>query len=876
MPSDPRFTGRVRRRTTRRSVRFGDALARGVITAGGIGTIAAVLLMGVFLVAVALPLFRRASIGAGKATALGRVDGGPAPLLLGGDETGSIGWMLDVAAGRMRIVDLHGGAVLRDDALAASGLEGATALRVLPGGVAAVAGFADGTLRSARIGVESAFVPAADLPDGAESLPVGGATPDAGGVLLRPGIDRWTRVSTVARADGEPWQGPPGTIVDVDLTPLQGGTLVAAVDADGTIRVEKSSSKRNMLTGREVTKRSGATITPDDASSGPEGAPRSPFRARHVRVSENGDQLWAITADGRGRRYTIREIESPRLMESFEAGGAVTAVTRLFGGGALAVGCDDGGVRVFFTARETDGSTEDGLAVVSARQFPAGGAAVAAITPSPRSRLFAVAAADGTVKILQSTTGATVLETKVPGASAAGGVPRALAIAGRENNLLAAAGGGLFSWTIDPGHPEVSPGTLFGRVWYENYPGPVHAWETTGHETFESKFGFVPLVFGTLKATLSSMLFATPIAILAAIFSSQFLHPRWRARIKPVIEMMASLPSVVLGFVAGIVFAPLVERHLASVVASFFVAPAVLLLGAHLWQMLPAGVRMRMARFRLPVIGGLGLPAGIAAAVFAAPFLERLLFGGDLRAWLDGQGGSGVGGWVLALLPAAAVAVAVAVGRFVNPWLRRVSVGWGAERAGLASLAVFAAGTLAAVGLAVAAATFLDSLRLDARGGLLGSYVQRNAMIVAFGMSFAIIPLIFTIADDAMASVPDHLRSASLGAGATPWQTAIRVILPAATSGIFSAVMIGLGRAVGETMVVLMAAGNTPIVDCNLFNGFQTLSAAIATELPEAARGSAHYRVLFLAALTLFALTFVLNTAAEIIRDRFRRRSHEL
>ncbi|MFM8985995.1 MAG: ABC transporter permease subunit, partial [Planctomycetia bacterium] len=210
------------------------------------------------------------------------------------------------------------------------------------------------------------------------------------------------------------------------------------------------------------------------------------------------------------------------------------------------------------------------------------------------------------------------------------------------------------------------------------------------------------------------------------------------------------------------------------------------------------------------------------------------------------------------------------------PWLRRVSVGWGRERAGLVSLAVFLAGAVAAVGLALVAATFLDALRLDARGGLLGSYVQRNAMVVAFGMSFAIIPLVFTIADDALASVPDHLRSASLGAGATPWQTAIRVMLPAATSGIFSAVMIGLGRAVGETMVVLMAAGNTPIVDWNLFNGFQTLSAAIATELPEAARGSAHYRVLFLAALVLFAITFVLNTAAEIIRERFRRRSHEL
>ncbi|MGA0038231.1 MAG: ABC transporter permease subunit, partial [Pirellulales bacterium] len=182
----------------------------------------------------------------------------------------------------------------------------------------------------------------------------------------------------------------------------------------------------------------------------------------------------------------------------------------------------------------------------------------------------------------------------------------------------------------------------------------------------------------------------------------------------------------------------------------------------------------------------------------------------------------------------------------------------------------------AALALAMAAGVLLDAFRLDTRGGIFGTYVQRNAMVVGIGMSFAIIPLIFTIADDALSSVPEHLRSASLGAGATPWQTAIRVIVPAASGGIFSAVMIGLGRAVGETMIVLMAAGNTPLLKWNIFNGFQTLSAALATELPEAARGTAHYRVLFLAALTLFAMTFVVNTIAEIVRQRVRRRSNAL
>jgi phosphate transport system permease protein len=231
---------------------------------------------------------------------------------------------------------------------------------------------------------------------------------------------------------------------------------------------------------------------------------------------------------------------------------------------------------------------------------------------------------------------------------------------------------------------------------------------------------------------------------------------------------------------------------------------------------------------------------------------------------------------VLALVPLAGVGAAMLVGRFVSPWLRRHGRGWSQRQAALVSLATFVVGIALAAGLAGAAAAFLDALRLDTRGGLFGTYVQRNALVVAIGMSFAIIPLIFTIAEDALSSVPDHLRSASLGAGATPWQTAIRVIVPAAASGLFSAVMIGLGRAVGETMIVLMAAGNTPLMDWNLFNGFQTLSAAIATELPEAARGSGHYRVLFLAALTLFAMTFIVNTAAEVVRQRFRRRAHEL
>jgi phosphate transport system permease protein len=139
-------------------------------------------------------------------------------------------------------------------------------------------------------------------------------------------------------------------------------------------------------------------------------------------------------------------------------------------------------------------------------------------------------------------------------------------------------------------------------------------------------------------------------------------------------------------------------------------------------------------------------------------------------------------------------------------------------------------------------------------------------------MGFAVIPIIFAISDDALSNVPANLSAASLALGATRWQTVARIVLPAASPGIFAAVMIGLGRAVGETMIVLMATGNTPVLDWNAFNGFRTLSANIAVEIPEAPQGGTLYRTLFLSAVLLFAVTFLINTAAELVRERIRRR----
>jgi len=877
MQAPPSFTGRSRRRTTQPWVKASDTIARMVITLGGIGTIVAVLAVGVFLLAVAAPLFTSATAALDRVAALpdSRTSA------LGTDESGSVAWLLDGEGenqGRIAVVNLADGATLLEQSAAETGLAGATAVRVPSGGMLAAVGFADGSFKTARLGLDAAYQPAEELERGTLPAKVGDAVKVDGSVVVKLSGDRYSRVSLLVELGGPPAEPLAGPVIDVDVVQLAGGPLVAAVDEAGRVRVETVTAKRNMLTGKMTTTPRGATIEPADG-----------FKARFIRVSTLGDQLFLIAADGAARRYLIRSLDAPVEMERFAVGDAATAITaveRLFGGVALAVGDSAGSVRILFSTRgdAADVSAavpEDGLRMAVARTFEPTGAsaAIVSLAASPRSRLFAVGDATGAVRLLQSTSGREVLEVPAPKAAADAApalVPDHLCIAAAENRLVAAGRGSLAAWSVEPGYHEVSPATLLMPVWYENYAAASHAWETTGHEAFESKFGLVPLIFGTIKATLYSMLFATPVAILAAIYASQFMHPRWKARIKPTIEMMASLPSVVLGFMAGLVFSPVIERGLMPLVTGFFIVPVTLLLTAHLWQLIPSGWRTRHPGWRLLAVAGGALPLGAWLSWRLAPAVERLLFGGDVTGWLDGRGGSGFGGWVVASLPVAALAALALVGRVVNPWLRRATAGWSQRRSAVAALVSFAVGVVVTLAVAAAVAVLLDSLRLDTRGGIFGTYVQRNALVVAIGMSFAIIPLIFTLADDALSSVPDHLKSASLGAGATPWQTAVRVIVPSAASGLFSAVMIGLGRAVGETMIVLMAAGNTPLVSWNLFNGFQTLSAAIATELPEAARGTAHYRVLFLAALTLFAITFVVNSVAEVVRQRFRRRAYEL
>ncbi|MEW5992911.1 MAG: phosphate ABC transporter permease subunit PstC, partial [Candidatus Zixiibacteriota bacterium] len=229
------------------------------------------------------------------------------------------------------------------------------------------------------------------------------------------------------------------------------------------------------------------------------------------------------------------------------------------------------------------------------------------------------------------------------------------------------------------------------------------------------KFSLWPLFLGTLKAAIIAMLFATPLAVGAAIYSSEFAPRRVREFIKPVVELLAGIPSVVLGFFALLVLATALQKTL--------------------------GLTFRL-----------------------------------------------------------------------------------------------------------------------------------NAINAGIALGIAVIPIIFTVAEDAMTSVPQSLRDAALAVGANRWQVSFTMVLPAALPGIAAGLVLGFGRAIGETMIVLMASGNAAVISASFADSIRTFSATIAAELAEVVFGSAHYNVLFLIGTLLFVFTFVINLGGDMVLARLKER----
>lgn len=596
-------------------------------------------------------------------------------------------------------------------------------------------------------------------------------------VEFREGTER-TVVSKVREGEALQITGESIEIFAYQSSPETGTPIVAAYTASGRLLTYAEVEEEGFLGESET------QIFTADLTGELEGA-----AVTGVQIDSETENLYVSTENGKLYHWSLSDPSSPELKSTLAAtadpGVAVTEIGFLLGHRSLIVGDAAGNVSVWFETASDDGPSR----LAKIHVFPPLPAAVDRFSASQRGRGFLASDTVGNISFYQATSATRQLD--FPG----GGVPYAgLTFSPKANGVVAVDSDMvLSSYYLDNPHPETNFRTLFGKVWYEGYDRPRYVWQSTGGtDEFEPKLSLTPLAYGTLKGAIYTMILSIPLAILAAICVSQFLHPSIRNVVKPVIEVMAALPSVVLGFLAGLWLAPLLENIFVAIVVMPFIVIGLALVMLFLWHRLPFSLsgRFRVGAELFSLVGVIGIAA--ALSLWLNGPLESLIFAGDFKDW----------------------------------FFR------------------------------------LFDLRYD----------QRNMLVVGFAMGFTVIPIIFTISEDALSSVPGTLSAGSLALGANRWQTAMRIVVPAASAGIFSAVMIGFGRAVGETMIVLMATGNTPVMDWSFFNGFRALSANIAVELPEAPHGGTLYRVLFLTAILLFVATFLLNTLAEILSQRLRRK----
>jgi len=510
---------------------------------------------------------------------------------------------------------------------------------------------------------------------------------------------------------------------------------------------------------------------------------------RHLLVDDRGRFL--IVADDQAQLhfYNIEDPRNATLRETLPTDrGQVTAMDFLVGTSSVIVGTDQGSVSQWYIIRHRNNQYH--LAPV--RDFESLPGRVTEIAPEYTRKGFAVGDDQGNVGLFYGTSSRTLAVESISDA----GITN-LALSPINGRLLALdENGQLSNIEVWNEHPEISFHSLWQKVWYEGRQGPEYVWQaSSGADDFEAKMSLVPLSIGTLKAAVFAMLFAIPLGVMGAIYTAYFMTPKLRGLVKPSIEIMEALPTVILGFLAGLWLAPFLENHLPAVFSILIFLPLMMLLVGYTWSRLPRRLRNQVPEGWEAAILVLPILLTGWACIAASPHVEVLFFEGSMRQWFTNHG---------------------------------------------------------------------------------ITYDQRNALVVGLAMGFAVVPTIFSISEDAVFNVPRHLTQGSLALGATRWQTVVGVVLPTASPGIFSAVMMGFGRAVGETMIVLMATGNSPVVNFNIFEGMRTLSANIAVELPETAIDSTHFRVLFLAALVLLALTFIVNTLAEIIRQRLRKRYSNL
>jgi phosphate transport system permease protein len=731
-------------RRKRRIRALKDRMARWYVSIGGLAVLAAITLIFFYLAYVVMPMFAGADLEARKAQQPAWLAEQGEALLLAVEEQNKVAMRLD-RLGVVQFFTLKDGTALSRYPLPLpAGASIVSASQDQPGSRRVVLGLSNGQVLVFEHRYKVSYpnnvktiTPTLDYPFGEEAI--------------------------VLDAQGRPLE-------QVAIS-QNGDSLLLSASTGAELQMLAIEREENLFTG-ETTLSEERIALPQIAD---------PIKAMFI----DPRQQWLFVINGKATAdvFDLRNKTLNGRYKLLHGDAEVTTVSPLLGGISLMVGDSKGGIAQWFMVRDAD----DKAALTHIRAFQLGDAAITQILPEERRKGFLALDAVGRLGVFHSTAHRTLLTEQVADGRAVA------ALSPRANRVLVESGGGLQRFVVDNPHPEISWSALWNKVWYESYDSPQHVWQSTSaNGDFEPKLSLAPLTFGTLKAAFYAMLLAAPLAICAAIYTAYFMAPAMRSKVKPVIELMEALPTVILGFFAGLFLAPYVEGHLPGIFSLLLLTPIGILAAAYAWSRLPEKVRLLVpegweAALLIPVILLIG-----TFSLSMSGHLENWFFGGDMRMWIS----------------------------------RDLGI----------------------------------------------TFDQRNALVVGLAMGFAVIPNIFSIAEDAVFSVPKSLTQGSLALGATPWQTLTRVVILTASPGIFSALMIGLGRAVGETMIVLMATGNTPIMEMNIFEGLRTLAANVAVEMPESEVGSTHYRVLFLSALVLLSFTFVMNTLAEMIRTRLRKK----
>ena len=741
-----------------------DRAATAIIRVGGILVILVVAAIVVNIGLEALPLFEGASSGP-----LDRQGGAQEAVLAGSDPRRELVWVLTLS-GRIEFpadpardaIDLTGGAPV-----VAADLEIDGRIAVLDGS----GRLSVGSLRFRDEWADGQRTTSVRWRPSAEPLELGSdrrwqgvtATGSDEGAVAAVAWDADGQLASAAwDGDRERWELSPPLAVE-------GGVSAAAIAQDlGTLAVAGAGGRLRVLTLPAL----------EELEVEGVGAPIA--RARFL---IGGGTLVAAGRDG----SVAILLEVPRVAITNRSTQPLAIGDRALAPGASATVWDDELSQRLGARPNVELATETPVWRV-VRTAAGTGSAPTVIGPGHRRRDFLIGSQDGSVSLYYSTSGRRLLAERWSDAPVA-----ALALDLKGDGAVAVAGGELLRRSIANPHPEVSLRTLFLPVHYEGHASGKWVWQTTGgSDAFEPKMSLWPLIFGTLKATLYALLFSVPLALMAAVYVSQLAPARLQTVIKPTLELMAAVPSVVVGFLAALWLAPRLEAALLASLVGAAALPLAVVAALALWRIVPAGLRRRIPIGGELVVVAISAVGVVTAAVLLTDPVESVLFGGDFQRFLFTE--------------------------------------WGVR------------------------------------------YDQRNSLVVGIALGFAVMPVIFTIAEDACSAVPQSLISASRALGATRWQTAVRLVVPAASPGLFAAVMLGLGRAVGETMIVLMAAGNTPLLDLSAFNGMRTMSAAIAVEIPEAPVGSTLFRVLFLTGILLFAFTLVVTTAADVVGSYLRKR----